>query len=144
MTQVSRESLYAKIKQVLANPEMRLRLQSLGSAEPWVVILAVNAPEIPQLPTETVITFHCVKKDSSGLALAGAGDVGAHPGHGFLNGGDDGVAEDVSDLPLVVGGLNGFAGGKLDVELSRCGADDGDGELDHPGSEPQSAAEAQA
>lgn len=96
---------------------------------------------------ERVLIFHCafrlVEPLLAGVALAGAGDVGAQPGHGILNGGDDGIAEGVSDLPLIVGGLNGFAGGKLNVECPIGGADDGDGELNHAGTEAQRSSEVQ-
>lgn len=141
-TCIDDELLREKIKAVLADPNLRLRMTKASPLEEWSVTVEVNLNPQPMVSLEEmeargdkILIFHCAKKPeqplSAGSALAGAGDAGVYPVHGVANGGDDGIAKNVPDLPLIGAGLDGFAGLKLDVELAGAGADDGDGELDH-------------
>lgn len=131
------ELLREKIKAVLADPNLRLRMTKASPLEEWSVRIEVNLNPQPMVSLEEmearggkVQVFH-VNISSPGGPLDSAGDAHSDLLQSHLNSGCDGLSQGVSEAPFVGSDFDGFAGLKLDVELAGAGADDGDGELDH-------------
>lgn len=157
-TCIDDELLREKIKAVLADPVNRahlMRTEPHGNGLFWRMTITVSDAndKLKSLPLmgadfgDKELIFHCVLKPghslSMGAALAGVGDAEAEIGQGGVNGGLDGLQEGSGKASLVLGGLNGFAGLKLDVEVSLSGGENGQGELEHT-AEPTTKGELKA